>query len=74
MGNSTSTVSAQASPVPTEYNVVNGLIGLGEYILMEILSGMPGHRDVQQFVGHQNGSIEGNNHFKYNGEKIALEV
>ncbi|KAA6383288.1 MAG: hypothetical protein EZS28_021184 [Streblomastix strix] len=34
----------------SEYNVVEGMLGLGEYILLEILSEMKLPQDVQQFL------------------------
>ncbi|KAA6396268.1 MAG: hypothetical protein EZS28_008204 [Streblomastix strix] len=37
--------------VPKEYNVIDGMIGLGPDILLEVLSEMTSIRDVQQFLG-----------------------
>jgi hypothetical protein len=37
--------------VPAEYNVIDGFIGLGEYIHLEAINEMDDLPDIQQFIG-----------------------
>ncbi|KAA6371436.1 MAG: hypothetical protein EZS28_033036, partial [Streblomastix strix] len=50
---------------PSDYNVIGGLLGLGEYILLEILSELKLVPDSIQFIGTCNKTLQLKNHPRF---------
>lgn len=51
--------------VPDEYNVIGGLIGLGEYILLETLLEMKFLPDAIRFIGVCQKTLQLKNHARF---------
>ncbi|KAA6387699.1 MAG: hypothetical protein EZS28_016775 [Streblomastix strix] len=51
--------------VPLEYNVIDGLIGLGEYIHLESMNEMDDSADVQQFIGVNKKTFQLKDHSRF---------
>lgn len=51
--------------VPSEYNVIGGLLGLGEYIYLEILSEIRLISNAIQFLGVCKKTLQLKNHARF---------